>query len=89
MLQQVQIGGRQSLFFGGCQFTNLEDANSHSEGYPVYILEVETVLEVMPRKGETPKKRGALGSRDFGVHPKITRTLSSLGFVKEFQRFLG
>ena len=54
-IQQLQIGGRQSLF-GGCQFTFWR--------VPIYILEAEIVLGVLYRKGVSPKKGGTLDSRE-------------------------
>ena len=45
-IQKLQIGGRQSLF-GGCQFTFWR--------VPIYILEAESVLGVLYRKGVIPK----------------------------------
>ena len=54
-IQKLQIGGRQS-FFGGCQFTFWR--------VPIYILEAETVLGVLYRKGVIPNKGGTLDSRE-------------------------
>ena len=54
-IQQLQIGGRQSLF-GGCQFTSWR--------VPIYILEAEIVLGVLYRKGVIPKKGGTLDFRE-------------------------